>query len=257
MLIYTLVLFIPAAIKDKGLISTAYLTVRTVYNTVPELMFVQSSGFFESCLNYPVWQINAIIICGYFIYACLYYCEKLSADLLFPVIFILFETYWIIGRDPFTNIGCLPATLTRGVAMMALGVLIYKFSCSELYKTIKSKHIPYNLFSLFMFAGMFVFGRYNGIHIIGMCVSVLYLYNPDSWINCIFNKDIFKFCGDLSYAVYLNHAVVIKIVQQIFGSQNPGNTACIILLLSLTIYSVFTVKIVNILKAYFTRKKSA
>ena len=250
---YTLITYIPDVIKTEGLISAAYLTVRQIYNTIPELLFVQSSGFFDGCINYPVWQINAIILCGYFIYTCMYYCEKLSVDLVFPVVFILFETYWIIGRDPFINIGCLPATLTRGFAMMALGVIIYRFSVCETYKMLCKKTVFYNLFSLFMSACLFIFGRYNGVHMIAICVLILYLYNSESWINRFFNRDIFKFCGNLSYAVYLNHAFVIKIVNSLFASGNNSFVSCIVLFISLTAYSILTLKIVDTLKLHFKK----
>jgi len=253
MFIYTIAVSSSASITEKGLMSTAYLSARTAYSNIPELMLVQSSGFFGNGLNYPTWQISAIIICGYLIYTCMYYCEKLSVDLLFPAAFILFETYWIVGRDPFANIGCLPATLARGFAMMALGVIIYKFSMSDLYGKIKSFSVFYNLFSLFILAGMFIFERYNGVHIIAFGVIILYLYNPDSWFNRIFNRNIFKICGSLSYAIYLNHAFIIEIVHSIMGQQNTSFTACAVMFVSLTIYSLITIKITDIIKSRFKK----
>lgn len=244
-------------------ISTVYLIIREFYRSIPEIFMIQEAGFFSNSFNYPAWQLCTIIICGYFIYTMLYYCEKLSTELIFPVLFIFFETYWIIGRDPFAVLaGFIPSTLARGFAMMALGVLIYKFSESSVYAHMKSKKLLYNIFSLFVIAGLFIFKLYNGIHIIGMAVIVLYLYNIESWANILLNRSIFKGCGKLSYSIYLNHAVVIYCIRNFidllstrYNISVSFNVACIVFGVVLTLYSVFTIWLVNKIKLYFAKKQ--
>ena len=52
--------------------------IKLFYDVIPEALLLQNTGFFGGGINFPLWQLCALIISGYFIYALLCINEKNS-----------------------------------------------------------------------------------------------------------------------------------------------------------------------------------
>lgn len=227
-----------------------------LYELMPEFFLVQNIGFFNGGLNYPLWQMCALIISGYFIYALLCYNERLSTTIIFPISIILIQVYLLSISDIFGASGAIYIPLVRAFSSMCIGVLTYKFVQSKYYGQIMEKHfISINCLSIFSLFALFYFGAYQNIYLIMSVILIVTLVNKDSWLNFVLNRKCFKYFGDFSYAVYLNHALVIWIlndfaleITDIFHIAYNKWSSAIIFGIILIIYSIITTRIVKRIK---------
>ena len=230
--------------------------VTDLYELIPELFLLQNVGFFNGGMNYPLWQVCALLICGYFIYALLCYNERLSTTVIFPLSIILIQVYLMGGSDPFGTVGPIYIPLIRAFSSMSIGVIAYKFTQSIYYQTIITKYsLILNLSSVVALFSIFYFGPFNNISLITSVVIILALVNRDSWINLLLNRKFFRNFGDFSYAIYLNHALIIWIVEDftpeiinVFNIQYTEWKWGILFGMVLTLYSILTMTIVKKLK---------
>ena len=122
--------------------------------------------------------------------------------------------------------------------------------------------MPFNLASIFAFLSLYAPDGYHNIYLITFVFLLLAMYEPESWINKLLNRKIFKNFGQMSYAIYLNHAVVIYLMKDfvfpaLFGSSEVATTDFAkhaIYLTFLTAYSIFTVYIVKKLTVLLSKK---
>ena len=82
----------------------------------------------------------------------------------------------------------------------------------------------------------------------------------ESWLNLVLNKKCFRHFGDLSYAIYLNHALIIWLVNdfkeeitRIFHVTNNERNGIILFGSVLIIYSIFTTIIVKKYRYYLKK----
>lgn len=226
-----------------------------IYNLIPELFMMQNIGFFDGGLNYPLWQISTLVISGYFIYTLLRYNEKLSTQIIFPVAILLIQVYLRGDIDTFGTVGIFYIPMVRAFSAVSFGVLVFKLLHSEIYAKNFAQHkLALNICSILSLITVFVFHD-NQILLITSVFIIAALVEPTSWLNKVFNHKIFSSFGELSYAVYLNHAFVIWImddfVQEIFHRLNIPSTMLvngIVFFVGLTVYSVITTSLIKILK---------
>lgn len=226
-----------------------------IYNLIPELFMMQNIGFYDGGLNYPLWQISTLVISGYFIYTLLRYNEKLSTQIIFPVAILLIQVYLKGDIDTFGTVGIFYIPMVRAFSAISFGVLVFKLLHSEVYTKNFAQHkLTLNICSILALITVFVLHD-NQILLITSVFIIAALIEPTSWLNKIFNHKIFSSFGELSYAVYLNHALVIWImddfVQEIFHRLNIPSTMLvngIVFFVGLTVYSVITTSLIKILK---------
>lgn len=167
--------------------------VMNLYELIPELFLLQNIGFFNGGMNYPLWQVCALLICGYFIYALLCHNERFSTKIVFPVSIILIQVYLMGVSDPFGTVGPIYIPLIRAFSSMSIGVLTYKFTRSIYYKVIITRYsLVLNISSVIAFFAIFYFGPHNNISLITSVVIILTLVNRESWINLLLNKKNLK-----------------------------------------------------------------
>lgn len=69
------------------------------YNQIPDLLLLQSAYRFHESLNYPLWQLSALVIAGFFVYGLLCRNERVSRTLLFPAAILMIQSLLYSGVD--------------------------------------------------------------------------------------------------------------------------------------------------------------
>lgn len=262
--VYTFIAGVVAFLRQPSAYQIVMI-IKEIYAAIPELFFLQNTGFFGGGTNYPLWQLCTLIIAGYFVYACLHKNEKLSRELIFPAAILMIQAFLDSSDDIWGTVVFFHIPLLRAFSPLCIGVLIYYFTTTSYYRYLTSKKLLFNLASVFAFLSLYVPDGYHNIYLITFMFLLLAMYEPESWINKLLNRKCFKSFGQLSYAVYLNHAVVIYALKDflfpaLFGT-SEGTAATLaqnaIFLIVLTAYSMFTVSIVKKLTAFFAKKRCA
>lgn len=233
-----------------------------IYGLIPELVFLQNAGFFEGGINYPLWQVCVLLIGGYFVYGALCINEKRSRQFLFPAAILMIQTLLKNGADIWGAVGFFHVPILRAISPMCIGVLTYHFTTTQYYEMLKSKTVLYNSMSVLLLAAIFMLGEYQNIFLITFPAVLLAMYDENSWLNKVFNRPYFAKFGEFSYAIYLNHALIINIgfrvlfplINTWIGRELSVIMQGVIYLVVLTLYSVVTMYVVNKCKA--VRKKT-
>lgn len=230
--------------------------LKKLYYTLPEIFMVQNIGFYDGGMNYPLWQVCTLLICGYFIYALLCHNEKLSVNIIFPLSIILIQVFLTKNSvDPFGTVSMVYIPLIRAFCAISYGVLIYRLLQSEFCINVINKHKTFiNVCSILALITIFVYSDYNILYITAVFVFAG-LTDRSSWLNAVLNRKLFRNFGEFSYSVYLNHALVIWIIndfkQEIFAILHTSETQLkisIIFFILLTLYSIATMYITKAFK---------
>ena len=233
-------------------------TVFRVFEAIPDMFMIQDMGYFiGGGINTAAWYVSALVIVGYFIYAMMCYDHKKTSEFILPILFILTCAYMKFGRYNFDVYDWFYIPLVRGLQYMAEGVIIYRIFTSKAFAAVRNGSIFFNLAGIMSIASLFAMERYKNMHIILFAFIVLYTSCPESWINKIIKGKIFRRFGDASYAVYLNHAVVIMALEDIFGTvgitMEHTQFAWLAAGVSL-VYSIFTMLLLDKLTPWFNKK---
>ena len=262
--VYTFIAGIITFVKEPSAYQIAMI-VKNVYATIPEYFFLQNTGFFGGGTNYPLWQLCTLIISGYFLYGLLHKNEKLAREFILPAAILMIRAYLEVCEDGWGTELFFHAPLLRAFSLLCIGVMAYYFTTTSYYQYVKSKKLLFNLASIFAFLSLYVPDGYHNIYLITFVFLLLAMYDPDSWINKLLNRKMFRHAGQLSYALFLNHAMVIDLLKDqiyplLFGSAESFSVVLlknVIFVVVLTVYSIFTIRIVNKLVNTFKQKRCA
>jgi len=185
-------------------------TLLSLYDQIPNMLFMQSAYYFHDNMNYPLWQLSALVIGGYFVYGMLCHNEKLTRQLLFPAAILMVMSLRHSGVDLDANYGFFFMPLLRAFSGLSYGVLIYVFTTTPYYGLLKEKKAFFNIGVLLSLVCIFVYAEHGNIHFITAALLILGCYDESSWINRLLNHRIFRHCGKLSLSIYLNHALVCR-----------------------------------------------
>lgn len=252
MVLYSLMIHFVKFIRTMD-ISQLSAIFKEMYSLIPEILLLQNVGFFGGGINYPLWQVCTLVVASYFIYGLLCINEKLSREMIFPAAVLMIQAFLSTGVDSWGTVVFFHTPILRAFSALCIGVLVYYFITTHYYKTITEKKWLFNIASLVAFLTLFIYNDYHNIHLITFVVLFLAMYDINSWINKILNLKIFKDFGKLSYAIYLNHALVINIlnlhiyprVNQLIDGKLTNCCRIIVFLILLTIYSIATLCIVG------------
>ena len=233
----------------------------SVYHQIPDLLLLQSSHHYHDSLNYPLWQLSALVIAGYFVYGLLCWNEKLSRKLVFPAAVLMIQSLLYTGVDLWGNVGPFYIPLLRAFSPLCIGVLAYYFTTTGYYEALKKKKTAFNLAVLYALVSVFVYGDYGNIFLVTTAVLLWGCWAEDSWINALLNHRLFRHCGDLSFAIYLNHALIARFLEarvymplEAKGTPAPLWQQNLTYFILLTVCSVFTLFLTEKWKA---RRKKA
>ena len=194
---------------------------------------------------------------GTFKNAMLCYDHKKTSEFILPVLFILTCAFMKFGRENFAVYQWFYIPLVRCVQYMSEGVILYRVFKSKAFEAVRNGSLFFNLVGIMSIASVFAMERYKNIHIMLFAFIVLYTSCPESWINKVVKGRIFHRIGDASYAVYLNHAVVIMAMEDIFAYcgivMEHTQFAWLAAGVSL-VYSIFTMLLLDKLTPWFNQK---
>lgn len=228
------------------------------YDQIPNLLFLQSAYTFHDNMNYPLWQLSALIIGGYFVYTLLCTREKLSRTLLFPAAILMLLSLRASGVDFDTNYGPIYIPLLRAFCGLGYGVLIYHFTTTPYWAALRSRRNLFNLASLLSVLCIFFFADHGNIHFITGALLILGCWEESSWLNLLLNRPLFRHAGKLSLSIYVNHALICRFIQGFLSSRlslSPLGQNLFYFAL-LTAYSVFTLILVETLHSLYKRTRS-
>ena len=242
-----------------------YGAAQKLYELIPELLLVQNAGFFGGGINYPLWQMCVLVISGYFVYGVLCLNERNARYFVFPAAILMIQTLLAQGTDIWGSVGFFHVPLLRAFSPMCIGVLVYYLTTTPYYAAIKNRSNLFNILSVLALISIFVFKDHQNIFLITFCLVLLALYDEESWLNLVFNRKCFRRFGEFSYAIYLNHALIISlsrdvffpIVNRVIGRELPGALETAAYLVILTVYSVVTLFIVNRIVRFAAAKRAA
>ena len=244
--LYMLARSVLELIKSPSLSQLTAIAV-DFYNQIPDLLLLQSAYRFHESYNYPLWQLSALVIAGYFVYGLLCRNEKLSRELLFPAAILMIQSLLNTGVDIWSNYGLFYVPLLRAFSPLCIGVLAYYFTTTRYYTQVTRKKVLFNLAVLLSLASIFLFGDRANIFLITTVVLIWGCCDERSWINALLNRKVFQHCGSLSFAVYLNHALIARFLQaRVFSRMElPCWQQNGIYFVLLTLYSIFTLFLVT------------
>lgn len=232
------------------------------YEQIPNLLFLQSAYYFHDSMNYPLWQLSALMIAGYFVYALLCFNERQSRYLLFPGAILMLLSLQHSGVPHDGTYGFVFMPLLRAFAGLGFGVLLYCFTTTPLYEALRARRTAFNLAAILSLLCIFVYAEHANIHYVTAALLILGCYDPTSWLNRLLNLSLFRHAGKLSLSIYVNHALLCRFVNAWLLPHTEGWGFTLtrvqengIYFLLLTGYSVFTLFFVEWLLA--RRKRPA
>lgn len=234
------------------------------YDQIPNLLFLQSAYTFHDSMNYPLWQLSALVIAGYFVYGMLCANEKLSRQLLFPAAILMTMSLRASGIALDANYGLIYMPLLRAFSGLSYGVLIYYFTTTPWYGKLRSRRIAFNAAAVLSLLCIFVYAEYRNIHFITTALLILGCYDSTSWLNALLNRSLFRHAGKLSLSIYLNHALICRALNGFLFPHMDGwgmplskPLQCLAYFVILTVYSVFTLVLVEKLHALWKQRPAA
>lgn len=223
----------------------------TLFRAIPELLMVQNIGIYNGGINYPLWYLSVLVIGGYFIYYLLNDKEKTFINIGAPAVIILFFTY-LSGTtesiEVWDTFYCIYIPFFRGIADMCIGVLVYRLG------EYKEKHkINRNLLNTIEIAAVIlaVIILFSEIHLdyYFLIIISIVIYSGFDQQGILYKKlnfDVFGKIGGVSYAMYLNHVLIISVFNAFVNDRVENNQIAIgFYLIVLIGYSIATRKIVS------------
>ena len=225
------------------------------YDQIPNLLFLQSAYTSHDSMNYPLWQLSALIIGGYFVYTLLCTNEKLSRTLLFPAAILMLLSLNESGVAFDSNYGPLYIPLLRAFCGLGYGVLIYSFTTTPLWTALRSRTALFNLSVILSVLCIFVFAEHGNIHFVTGALLILGCLEESTWLNKILDRKIFRHAGKLSLSIYVNHALICRFIHGFLSSRltltAPQQT--LFYFTVLTAYSLFTLVLVEKLQTGYKK----
>ena len=225
--------------------------IRSIYNQIPDLLLLQSSMFFHDSVNYPLWQLSALLIAGYFVFALLRQKEALARTILFPAAILMIQSLLWSGVDLWENWGPFYIPLLRAFSPLCIGVLTYCFSTTAVYNRLRSHRRIFDILGLLCLVSLFAYADYRNIFLMTTPVWLLSCLDPESLLCRILNRPCFRRAGKLSLAIYCNHAFVIRILTALLIPRLEGAGVSVpdimkggMLFVLLTAYSLLTLWLV-------------
>lgn len=242
--------------------STAASIGTLIHGLIPEFLLLQNSGVFQGGINYPLWQVCVLVISSYFVYCLLYFDEKRSRQLIFPAAILMIQACLNTDADIWGTFTFFHTPLLRAFSPLCIGVLTYHFTTTEYYSRFLQHPVLFNCASVLSLLFIFLFEDRQNVFLITFVVVLLAFYEPSSWFNRLFNKKAFQHFGVFSYAIYLNHALIIivleshifPLLQTLFEQALSMYIRVALYLICLTVYSMITLWLVGKLKNAFTKK---
>lgn len=226
------------------------LFAKTV-QTIPELFMMQDIGiFYYSGSNYPAWYLSVLILVSYFLYAGLKWNRNFCIQIGYPMLMLLGAT--MLFSEGNNNIvhwnayGPFYLPVIRGTVDMILGIMIWNV-VNKSIQINKVYGILLELASLFLIVvAMFGIDTQDSLALLGFPILLTLCFSRKNIFRSITDLEIFGRMGKYTYAMYLNHSLIIRIVKTMLNSRMDNKMLLVLIYLILLFgYSIVTEKIVD------------
>lgn len=200
------------------------------YSFFTDLFLLSGIGFHHSdaTWNYPAWTISSELWVG-LAFACLYRLHKRALGVV--AVAVALSAYVILFNDERSLSGhshpssvLLDVGLLRTLAGFSLGTLLAMH-----LKRLPGNLSVINVVSLAAFAVLLAIfvqaprAAYDFLAIPLLMIIIFASITDHSVLARVFSIRVFEFLGRISYSVYLNHVLVIGMIQlALFGGERPA-----------------------------------
>lgn len=217
-----------------------------IFKSIPEFFLLQNVGFFYGGINYPLWYISVMLVSEILIFIMLQENERKTIKLVLPICILLFYTLIYSNNNSLENFnrdGAFYLPLLRGFAGISVGVLACKFHSSQVFDAIKKHKVICRICELLLYSATFYLiifkTNYEFDAVLLFSLIILNAMNENSYTYKLFNRNLFKKLGQMSYIIYLNHAsfiVAYSYINRHFINNSYITLACYII--SLLIFAI-------------------
>lgn len=198
--------------------------ITVLFNAISEGLLINGIGLFGGSVNPPSWYVSVLLIGGGILYEVLFYNRRLALSVVFPL-FVLFSYTYLLGFngsiEQFATVGFVCQPLFRGMAGMALGIVLSAFSL-RYSEMLSCKHVILDVVSMIavIVVGILLFYKqnYDNMALLAFCMLILSCSISNSLVNRIFQSQIWAKLGGITFEMLLVHAPVIWVMNSLTRS---------------------------------------
>ena len=220
---YFIVFIIAFLLKLKILLRDSN-AVTIFFNAISECLLIHSVGVFGGCVNPASWYVSVLLVGGGILYAVLHWNRKVALSIIFPLLVLLSYTY-LLGfggsLEQFANDGFISQCLWRGMAGMAVGIVLAAFR--ERYSDfLNRKHQWLDIACLLSVAIIYIVlfsnKHYDRFALLAFSVLIVSCFIPSTLINRLFKSSIWGKLGGITFEMLLVHCPIIWVVNNLTRS---------------------------------------
>lgn len=193
-------------------------------SSLPELLFLQNIGIFNGGINYPLWQLCVLIVVSHIWFACLSWNHQMTINVVCPIVAVttltfLANTYDTHTVDIFTvesKVFYVP--LIRAAGFVAIGMMLWKpiNGVQEYLQHVKGNHMIITLLSL---GSIWAFWKHQWDYVAHIAFVFIMICSLSCYglLSFALNRRVFRIGEKFSLSVYLNHALIIYIINNHFA----------------------------------------
>lgn len=219
------------------------------FRALPELLMLHNTGIFDGGINYPLWQLCSLVVVSHIFFGLLQWNRKLTLDVLCPVITMITYTYYI-HVTPETALPYVNNTMIRAAGGVAMGMFLHRPIRLILEKLENSPLtcMPALVSGTSLFLMLMLYTNRLSYSMVIPYVGLLIcmLYSRGIWARW-FRHPALGRLDHLSLGVYLNHALIVRIVEQHpgFVERIPVLPQDLAFLLVVLVYTLVMMKTVD------------
>lgn len=222
--------------------------LRTLCQSLPEILMLQNVGLFSEGINFPTWQLSTLVFGSHLLFTLLVWNRQMTLNFVCPVLASCLFTCLGQDVDLWGTVGYFfYVPMLRAIAGLSLGIFLYDPFCL-LRK--KLAHIP--LGSAIMSAGailMAILLWLNRDHatmltlpFMGLLFCLLY---PDTLWARLFHHPLLRHLDKLSLGIYMNHVLFMRILENHPYLLKFGFPTDLLFLACVTGFSVITMWLID------------
>lgn len=249
-----ILVFIIAFLMKLHLLLRNNDVVTIFLNAISEGLLIHSVGIYGGCVNPASWYISVLLIGGGILYAILHCHKKVALSVIFPLLVLSSYTY-LLGfggsLEQFNNDGFIAQCLLRGLAGMALGIVLAAFF-KRYPNILNRKHLLLDIACLLSVAIIYIVlcstKHYDKYALLAFCVLIVSCFVPSTIINKLFRSNIWRKLGSITFEMLLVHCPIIWVVNNLTRSIKLSLTGVIelaVVYIVLVLICSFTLKYIG------------
>lgn len=230
---------------------------------LPEILLLQNVGIVDGGINYPLWQLCTLIVASHIFFSLLEWNRSCTLNVICPVLALCVFTYLsnVYNSGTPNEFGVIYhfiyVPLLRAAAGLSVGMFVHhpiKSILAHLERS-SSTRLPTLVFMASLVAiSAFIANRESYVAIIPFFMLITCMLYSKGIYARLFQLPILARLDKLSLAVYLNHALIIRVINKL--SHVPSLAfirSNAVYLPMLLVYSVIMLCVVDFLTARIKR----